>query len=84
MAQLVFTSDDQTDIRIFRVTATISPQPIKATIEILAQIGESVTQDIPIINYSSKDWVIKVALTNNNVKAANFTGPAREIHVKKK
>jgi hypothetical protein len=47
----------------------------KANIEVLANIGEVVTQEIPIINYSAKDWPIKINLINNNTKAANFTGP---------
>ena len=41
-------------------------------------------QEIPIINYSAKDWPIKVNLVNNNTKAANFTGPPQQIIIPKK
>lgn len=45
---------------------------IQASIEMIAQIGETVVQDIPVINYSNKDWTIKCQLMNDNVRGAHF------------
>jgi len=48
-----------------------------------ASLGETIIQEIPLINYSDKEWVIKASLTNDNPKAAYFNGP-KEFNVKKK
>jgi len=86
----VCTSEDGLDIRVLKLTASVHPQPTRvspltqAAIEILASIGENVQQEIPVINYSNKDWTIRVALQNENVKASNFSGSAKEFTVKRK
>ena len=49
----------------------------------VASLGESILQEIPLINYSDKDWTIKAQLTNENPKILYFNGP-REFVVKKK
>jgi len=49
----------------------------------VASLGESILQEIPLINYSEKEWIIKVQLVNDNPKLAYFSGP-KEFVVKRK
>ena len=58
------------DIRVFKFTLSILPIPVKVWVlpyrnfkiqmEMIAQIGETCTQELPLINYSNKDWTLKV------------------------
>jgi len=39
---------------------------VKATIEMVASLGDVLTQEIPLNNYSDKDWNIKTMITHEN------------------
>lgn len=69
-AQVMLRSLNGTDIRCIEVTASIKPKPTKLTLEMSTQARQSVTQDIPIINASMKDWQVKVSFTQD---ADHFT-----------
>ena len=49
----------------------------------MANLGETIQQEIPLINYTDKDWLIKALITNDNPKYVYFNGP-KEFTVKKK
>ena len=53
---------DRTDIRIYEFKLTAIPQKIKAQLEFKVPARGQVTQDIPIINNSTKEWSITAAL----------------------
>jgi hypothetical protein len=49
----------------------------------VASLGETIVQDIPLINYSNEEWVVRASLTNENPKMAYFQGP-KDVHIKPK
>lgn len=53
---------DRTDIRIYEFKLTAIPQKIKAQLEFKVPARGAVTQDIPIINNSSKEWNVTAHL----------------------
>ena len=44
---------------------SVLPKIVKAIIEFRVPARQSVTQEIPIINNTDKDWLIKVQIDNN-------------------
>jgi hypothetical protein len=65
-AQVLLRSLKGTDIRCIEVTASIKPKPTKLTLEMTTQARQSVSQEIPIINTSVKDWQVKVTFTQDS------------------
>lgn len=65
-AQVLLKSTKGTDIRCIEVTASIKPKPTKLILEMSTQARQSVSQSIPIINTSTKDWQVKVTFTQDS------------------
>lgn len=78
-------SEDRSDIRIYKLVVTSSPKPIRGAIELKCPAGEELKQQIPIVNNSERDWVIRATLTYDVSKYGHgvFTGQ-KELTVKKK
>jgi len=82
---VILKSQDRTDIRVFEVTMTAIPQMIKAQLEFVVPARGAVTQEIPIVNNSERDWVVKANLTKSSRdKNGTFNINAQEMQVKKK
>lgn len=82
---VILKSLDRTDIRVFEVTMTAIPQMIKAQLEFVVPARGSVTQEIPIVNNSERDWLVKANLTKSaRDKNGVFTINCQEMQVKKK
>ena len=64
---------------------TAIPQMIKAQLEFVVPARGSVTQEIPIVNNSEKDWLVKANLTKNSKdRNGGFGINAQEMQVKRK
>ncbi len=56
---------------------------MQTLVEMTAQIGETCVQDIPLINYSNKDWKINAQIVNTGKAGPNcFAGPVKDILVR--
>lgn len=53
---------DKTDIRIYKLVFNVSPKAIKGSMEMKCPAGEELKQEIPIVNNSDKDWLIRINL----------------------
>jgi hypothetical protein len=58
--QVMMQNKHLTDIRIFKITITVLPRPIKANLELTVSLGDEIRQDIPLINVTDKDVNFKV------------------------
>lgn len=65
VAILTMKNADKTDVRRYKILVNALPKPTKAILEMVCPARESLTQDLPIINPSDKDWSIKVNLSND-------------------
>ena len=82
---LILKSLDRTDIRVIKIIMTAIPQIIKAQLEFVVSARSAVTQEIPIVNNSERDWLVKVNLTKSSKdKNGAFGIKAQEMQVKRK
>jgi hypothetical protein len=82
---LILKSPDRTDIRIIEIIMTAIPQMIKAQLEFVVPARGAVTQEIPIVNNSERDWLVKANLTKTSKdKNGAFGINAQEMQVKRK
>ena len=80
---LILKSLDRTDIRIIEIIMTAIPQMIKTQIEFVVPARGAVTQEIPIVNISERDWLVKVNLIKSSKdKNGTFDINAQEMQVK--
>lgn len=49
-----------TDIRRFRIEINVNPKPVRASLEFRVPARQSTMQEIPIVNNTERDWMIKV------------------------
>jgi hypothetical protein len=54
------------DIRVFRIFLNIIPKPLKLDLEIKCPARNTVSQMVPIINKSDKDWKFRVNLQSDS------------------
>ena len=82
---LILKSLDRTDIRVIEIIMTAIPQMIKAQLEFVVPARGAVTQEIPIVNNSERDWLVKANLTKSSKdKNGAFGINAQEMQVKRK
>jgi len=62
---ITLTNPRRTDIRTLEVVAQVKPKKAKMSVEMTAHAREVVTQEIPIVNNSDKEWQVKVRLTQD-------------------
>ena len=62
----------KTDVRRYRVVFTIQPKPLKAILEMSVPARSEVTQNLPIVNNTERDWNIKITWTPDNSKNGNY------------
>lgn len=62
---ITLTNPKRTDIRSLEVVAQVKPKKAKMSLEMTAHAREVVTQEIPIVNNSDKEWQVKVRLTQD-------------------
>jgi len=48
------------DVRRYRITFTIQPKPLKAILEMNVPARREITQNLPIVNNTDRDWNIKI------------------------
>ncbi len=63
---------EKTDIRRYRLVITVQPKPLKAILEMNVPARSEVTQNLPIVNNTEKDWSIKVTWTPDSLKNGNY------------
>jgi hypothetical protein len=59
---VILKSLDRTDIRLYEFKVNAIPQKIKAQLEFKVPARGSVTQEIPIVNNSQKEWTVSATL----------------------
>ncbi|EGR27115.1 hypothetical protein IMG5_201370 [Ichthyophthirius multifiliis] len=86
--ELIFQNEEKTDIRRYKLEFTSIPKPIQATLEFRVPARMSGTQEIPIVNNTEKDWIIKVQFQKDKYENSHlFSCPPsfnKEFIVKKK
>ena len=78
--KLTLTNSRKTDIRRLEVAAVIKPKKAKITLEMTAQARSFVTQEIPIVNNSDKEWVVKTKLGQDG----EYFSVSKDLQVKKR
>ncbi|KAI0223616.1 Cilia- and flagella-associated protein 47 [Lamellibrachia satsuma] len=58
------------DVRIFHIECTVIPEGSETQIEFTSPVHQPITQDLPIVNQSSHEWPMQVA-----IDGAGFVGP---------
>ena len=81
---LILRSADNSDIRIYRLLVSVSPKTIKGTIKLKCAFGDELKQEIPFINNTDKDWVIKSNLAWDQMKYPSLFAGSRDLTVKRK
>ena len=80
---LILKSQDRTDIRVFEITYTAIPQKIKAQLEFVVPANGNVQQEIPIVNNSERDWIVKAALSFDKNANGEFRINYKDLKVTK-
>lgn len=79
---------EKTDVRRYRLVITVQPKPLKAILEMNVPARSEVTQNLPIVNHTEKDWSIRISwLPDASKNGAYFSIPsqyAKEFPVKRK
>jgi hypothetical protein len=57
---------------------------IKAQLEFVVPARGSVNQEIPIVNNSERDWIVKANMSTEKDKNGGFNINVKELHVKRK
>ncbi|EGR27619.1 hypothetical protein IMG5_193180 [Ichthyophthirius multifiliis] len=84
---LVLKNAQKTDIRRYKCEVNVNPRPIKAFIEFKVPARLSVSQEIPLVNSTEREWNLKVGFNEENQgKNAQLfqIPPIKEFVVKKK
>ena len=63
---------EKTDVRRLRLLMTVQPKPLKAILEMSVPARSSVTQNLPIVNNTDKDWIIKVQWVPDVTKNGSY------------
>ncbi|KAL4497051.1 hypothetical protein ABPG72_002207 [Tetrahymena utriculariae] len=64
-ANITLRNPEKYDIRRYKLVVTSLPKPVKAALEFTAAAKETVVQEIPVVNTTDKDWMIKINLIPN-------------------
>lgn len=59
-------------MRRYRIIFTIQPKPLKAILEMNVPARSEVTQNLPIVNNTERDWNIKITWAPDNSKNGNY------------
>ena len=78
---VILKSLDRTDIRLYEFKVNAIPQKIKAQLEFKVPARGQVTQEIPIVNNSQKEWTVTAIL--DQAKGGCFSLARNQITVKK-
>jgi hypothetical protein len=70
---------DKTDIRIYKLVFNVSPKAIKGSMEMKCPAGEELKQEIPIVNNSEKDWLIRINLQSDNKLSQGLFSCPKEL-----
>lgn len=62
----------KTDVRRYRLIFTIQPKPLKAILEMNVPARSEVTQNLPVVNNTDRDWNIKITWMPDNSKNGNY------------
>ncbi len=56
----MLSNKSKTDVRRYKVIFTVQPKPLKAILEMSVPARGEITQNLPIVNNTERDWTIKV------------------------
>jgi len=62
----------KTDVRRYKVLFTVQPKPLKAILEMNVPARSEVTQNLPIVNNTDRDWTIKILWQPEATKNGNY------------
>ena len=80
---LILKSLDRIDIRVIKIIMTAISQIIKTQLEFVVPARGAVSYEIPIVNNSERDWLVKANLTKSSKnKNGAFGINAQEMQVK--
>ncbi|CAD8117028.1 unnamed protein product [Paramecium sonneborni] len=79
---VILTLKNKFDIRRYKLSASVLPKIVKATLEFRVPARQQVIQEIPIVNNSDKEWSIKVQIIQP--QDGLFQCPNKDFQVKKK
>lgn len=65
-------NSEKTDVRRYRLLMTVQPKPLKAILEMSVPARGEITQNLPIVNNTEKDWIIKVVWEPNLAKNGQY------------
>lgn len=71
LCKVILTCLDASDVRVFQIQGIARSQGLVAELEFLTTARQAIIQELPIINKSDEDWLIKSHLSG----AAGFTCP---------
>ena len=69
---ILISNKTKTDIRRFRIIFTIQPKPLKAILEMNVPARGEVTQNLPIVNNTDRDWNIKIQWIPDTAKFGGY------------
>ena len=82
---LILHSFDNTDIRIYRLMVVVIPKMIKGTLKLKCAFGDELKQEIPFLNNTERDWLIRTnIICDNNKYPGNIFSGIRELTIKRK
>ena len=62
----------KTDVRRYKVVFTVQPKPLKAILEMNVPARSEVTQNLPVVNNTDRDWTIKILWQPDPNKNGNY------------
>ena len=84
---LTMRNASRTDIRRYKLWATVLPKVIKAVLEFRVPARQAIIQEIPLQNNTERDWAIRVLLQSDGFKNGGLfsvVGSMKEAQVKRK
>ncbi|CAD8050766.1 unnamed protein product [Paramecium sonneborni] len=66
LSHFMLVNETKTDVRRFRIQITSLPKPIMVTLEMTIPAREIVTQEIPIVNNTDRDFNLKINLVGDD------------------
>eukprot|EP00607_Mallomonas_marina_P000132 CAMPEP_0182425546 /NCGR_PEP_ID=MMETSP1167-20130531/11992_1 /TAXON_ID=2988 /ORGANISM="Mallomonas Sp, Strain CCMP3275" /LENGTH=1275 /DNA_ID=CAMNT_0024606357 /DNA_START=182 /DNA_END=4006 /DNA_ORIENTATION=+ len=69
---IVFCSQNEFDFRVFEILANVTTPMRASTLEFKGAAKQTMSQDIPIVNDSGKDWQLQTTVTGREFSGAKY------------
>jgi hypothetical protein len=66
LSHYMLINETKTDVRRIRIQVTSLPKPIKALLDFVIPAREIVSQEIPIVNNTDRDFNLKITLIGDD------------------